>query len=236
MTPVYRVFHDDTCENDLEKVFGVSEAPMRMGQLVQCLQANVSGVLSDPLSFDLELYEPTHKSVGYLIAERTLEPESDPWDFGYFHTVERSFLHGKSKRRVVPAPDFQSLTQLTHLASSPDYTRATLGHADLVVEPIAVALTATAVDYICELLRELWLTQTANESSMARTYSHAAFRQIVSLGEAALPFMFRHLADEPELWTVGLSMVTESDPVQSAKSPEEAILAWQEWRRVHRPS
>jgi hypothetical protein len=232
MAPIHRAFRGDASIKIMDKGFGIADGPMRMGQLVKCVQADVFGSLQDLLSPDLELYEPLQRSVGYLMAGPTVELEPKWYDVRYFRPSEGVYLLAKSKRRPSAAHDAQTFGFAEPRVPG-GYVPAAQGQADSVSEPGAVGLTTAAIDNICELLRDLWLSQTANDSSMARIYSHPAFRQIVGLGEAALPFMYRHLVDEPELWTVGLTMVTGADPAADAQSPEEAIRAWRAWREAH---
>jgi hypothetical protein len=166
------------------------------------------------------------------MAASTVEAEHEKYDVGYFRPLEGVYLLTKSKRRPSPARDSQTLG-LAEPTVVGGYVPAARRQEDSGPEPGAVGLPVAALDNICELLRELLLSQTANDSSMARIYSHPAFRQIVELGEAVLPFMYRHLAEEPELWAVALSIVTGADPAADAGSPEEAIQAWGVWREAH---
>src|SRR5688500_16403755 len=67
-----------------------------------------------------------------------------------------------------------------------------------------------------ELLQELaaqWRRETSHYSSQTQMANHPAYQQIISLGPAALPFIFRELAGKRDFWYYALSAITGDNPI-----------------------
>jgi hypothetical protein len=74
---------------------------------------------------------------------------------------------------------------------------------------------------------------TAHLSSTTRIVTHPAFREIVALGAAVIPFMLRDLQHQPRLWVWALPEITGTDPVPPADRGDIARMseAWVTWGR-----
>jgi hypothetical protein len=78
-----------------------------------------------------------------------------------------------------------------------------------------------------------WEAETAHLSSHTAIIGHPAFREIVGLGEAAIPLMLGDLEQRPKLWVWALPEITGTDPVPPADAGEVAKMrdAWLRWGR-----
>jgi len=80
-----------------------------------------------------------------------------------------------------------------------------------------------------------WAAETGFLSSYTDIVEHAAFREIIGMGEAVVPLMLRDLGERPRLWVWALPEITGANPVD----PEEAgnivkmTEAWLRWGRAH---
>jgi hypothetical protein len=92
-----------------------------------------------------------------------------------------------------------------------------------------VVLDQGAVEAICDLLSELWVSQTRADSSLESIFGHAAFRQIANMGAAGIRFMLEHLEDNPARWSTGLAIATGENPVPMGASTSQAVAAWTQW-------
>jgi len=67
-----------------------------------------------------------------------------------------------------------------------------------------------------ELFQQLatqWRKDTAHFSSQTQMANHPAYQQIISLGPAVLPFIFRELARKRDFWFYALTAITGDDPI-----------------------
>jgi type I restriction enzyme M protein len=81
---------------------------------------------------------------------------------------------------------------------------------------------------------ELWKRQTRHLSSVTKTTAHQAYREIVRMGMAAVPFILKELAEKPDHWFVALHEITGADPVpkESQGRVEEMAEAWLAWGKA----
>jgi hypothetical protein len=82
-----------------------------------------------------------------------------------------------------------------------------------------------------QTLAEQWKAATAFLSSTTAMVSHPAYRAIIELGPAVVPFILRDLEREPAHWFEALKAITGEDPVPRedwGKIPamRAAWLAW----------
>jgi hypothetical protein len=79
------------------------------------------------------------------------------------------------------------------------------------------------------------MAETARLSSYTAIVGHPAFREIVSMGNAVVPFMLRDLEQEPRLWVWALAEITGADPVPTCDAGKIAKMreAWLRWGREH---
>lgn len=80
-------------------------------------------------------------------------------------------------------------------------------------------------------LADDWERETAHQSSGRRREGHAAHREIVSMGEAAVPLLLRDLQSRGRRWFAALHAITGANPVSAQDAGQfdrmrEAWLAW----------
>lgn len=82
-----------------------------------------------------------------------------------------------------------------------------------------------------EELAEKWKKETAFDSTMLRITMHPAYQRIMGMGPAALPFIFRDLAKQPDYWFIALTAITGENPVpkEDAGNLPRMTKAWLEW-------
>lgn len=84
-------------------------------------------------------------------------------------------------------------------------------------------------------LRETWLGETRNLSSVDRKILNESYQRIIGMGRRALPHIFRALRANTEFWFPALFSITGTDPI-----PPEAVGdidamrdLWLEWGDQH---
>jgi hypothetical protein len=80
-------------------------------------------------------------------------------------------------------------------------------------------------------LAKKWKNDTRNQSSISSVVMHAAYLDIIGLGESALPFILRDLQKENNHWFVALRAIAKTSPIKSEdagkmKNMREAWLKW----------
>ena len=82
------------------------------------------------------------------------------------------------------------------------------------------------------LVRE-WKRDTEAQSSVARMTRHPAYRQIIDLGEEAIPLLLLELKRSPDFWFAALRSLTGADPVPKEAAGKIKLMAraWIEWGR-----
>lgn len=91
------------------------------------------------------------------------------------------------------------------------------------------------MDLECKFQRlaKEWREETAHVSSMTDLVLHPRYQNIIGMGTAILPILFRELQREPDYWFWALNAITEEDPT----NPEDAgdlpkmTEAWLKWAR-----
>lgn len=80
-------------------------------------------------------------------------------------------------------------------------------------------------------LADRWQEETAHSSSMTQMVLHPAYQQIIGKGPAALPFIFKELAERPHHWFWALQAITGEDPIpaESRGILPEMAQSWLEW-------
>lgn len=84
-----------------------------------------------------------------------------------------------------------------------------------------------------ETLRIEWLAQRGPTSSPSRMASLPAYRQIVALGEPAIPLLLAELEREPDFWFAALREITGANPVLPEHRGNLAEMSndWVNWGR-----
>lgn len=82
-------------------------------------------------------------------------------------------------------------------------------------------------------LAEQWYIGTMFRSSYLDKILHPAYQKILTLGEAAVPFILRELQDAPSDWFWALRFLTDADPTtpEQAGDMEAMSAAWLDWGR-----
>lgn len=84
-------------------------------------------------------------------------------------------------------------------------------------------------------LETLWREETGHLSSSSKIVGHPAFREIIRMGTAVVPFMLRDLEQQPRLWVWVLPEITGEDPVPISDCGDIAqmTVAWLRWAKEH---
>lgn len=104
-----------------------------------------------------------------------------------------------------------------------------------VAAPLAQPEIEPAPDHATfERLADEWEMATLFVSNIEPFLEHPAYRQIIAMGEAAVPWLLARLDEgRPAHWFVALFQLTGAKPVPPASRGRirEMTAAWQEWGR-----
>jgi hypothetical protein len=86
-----------------------------------------------------------------------------------------------------------------------------------------------------ERLVKWWREENRFTSSMTKLIMHQAYQQIIGIGPAAVPLIFRELQRNPDHWFWALTAITGDNPVkpEDAGDVERMTQAWLEWGKQH---
>lgn len=88
-------------------------------------------------------------------------------------------------------------------------------------------------DYIDRFYRLVsqWRAQTLHSSFTEQKVQHSAFRQIVDMGESAVPLILKEIATHTDFLYLALQLITGENPVpeRDRTSARAAIDAWILW-------
>jgi hypothetical protein len=96
------------------------------------------------------------------------------------------------------------------------------------------AESADEIETSFHRLAEEWKSETAPLSSIRLKKEHPAYRQLVAIGEPAIPLILADLARKPShlFWVLrDITRVNPADP-RVAKDFLDVIRAWIEWGRA----
>ena len=84
-------------------------------------------------------------------------------------------------------------------------------------------------------LASLWRSETEFQSSPRAMADHPAYREIIAMGEPAVPLILAELKARPDFWFDALRAITGVEPVPKAARGDVAAMsaAWLEWGREH---
>jgi len=104
--------------------------------------------------------------------------------------------------------------------------------------PVKQTPATAPVETVPERFRRLeatWTAETGYLSSYTDIVQHAAFQEIVRMGEAVVPLMLRDLEERPRLWVWALPEITGVDPVAPDDGGNIAKMseAWLRWGRAN---
>ncbi len=79
--------------------------------------------------------------------------------------------------------------------------------------PFLVEIADPALAVRFERLADCWKQKTAFLSSASAMIGHPAYREIIDLGEGAVPLLLEDLRREPAHWFEALQAITGENPV-----------------------
>jgi hypothetical protein len=84
-------------------------------------------------------------------------------------------------------------------------------------------------------LEARWTAETGYLSSCSDIVEHPAFREIIGLGKAVVPFLLRDLEERPRLWVWALPEITGENPVSPNEGGNIGKMseAWLRWGRAN---
>ncbi|MDZ7359114.1 MAG: hypothetical protein ONB46_00090 [candidate division KSB1 bacterium] len=84
-----------------------------------------------------------------------------------------------------------------------------------------------------QLLAKEWRDETVHLSSMTKLVMHPKYQNIIGMGPAVLPILFRELQKSPDHWFWALNAITEEDPTnpEDAGDLRKMTEAWLKWAR-----
>ena len=79
-----------------------------------------------------------------------------------------------------------------------------------------------------------WINETGGDSSGLKVLAHPAYHEILDMGQAALPLIFRHLEGGGYHWYAALKQLTGASPVpKDVRSRRRAREIWLSCARDH---
>lgn len=80
-------------------------------------------------------------------------------------------------------------------------------------------------------LEKIWTAETGYLSNPSEIVGHAAFQEIITMGDAVIPLMLRDLEERPRLWVWALADITGASPVPDSERGNIAKMseAWLRW-------
>ena len=82
-------------------------------------------------------------------------------------------------------------------------------------------------------LADEWYKSTGYLSSMDKASRHPAYQEIIRLGEAVLPYLFRDLKATHRHWFIALKQITGANPIPLADAGNVPKIAdaWLRWAK-----
>jgi hypothetical protein len=113
----------------------------------------------------------------------------------------------------------------------------------VVQVPLNVKVETSQLAIPCEVVSEVetrfralaeqWYMETMFVSTYLDKILHPAYQKILTLGEAAIPFILRELQDVPNDWFWALRIISNDDPVKPEQAGDMDAMAeaWLSWGR-----
>jgi hypothetical protein len=107
--------------------------------------------------------------------------------------------------------------------------------ASVPVKQAPAVKPAESIEQQLRRLESLWTAETGYLSDPGEIVNHAAFREIISMGDVVVPFMMRDLQERPRLWVWALPDITGADPVSASDrgNIRKMSEAWLVWGKEH---
>ena len=101
----------------------------------------------------------------------------------------------------------------------------------LVVEPLE---PDEALVQRFEALVDKWRSETEHLSSLSTMSQHAAYQEIIGMGQAAVPLLLHALRQKPQHFGPALAAITGARPVLAEHAGNLALIAedWLAWGRA----
>jgi hypothetical protein len=101
--------------------------------------------------------------------------------------------------------------------------------------PLAAAPATETVEDRFRRLEATWLAEVGHHSSTSKLVKHPAYREIIAMGVAVVPYLLGDLAQKPRLWVWALPDITCADPVSESDRGNIVKMteAWLAWGRAH---
>lgn len=95
--------------------------------------------------------------------------------------------------------------------------------------------TATTIEAEFQRLATEWKQETAHLSSSVMIAEHRAYKEIIEMGEDAIPFILRDLEESPSQWFWALRSIAKESPVrpENRGDVDAMTAAWLDWGRRH---
>jgi len=102
-----------------------------------------------------------------------------------------------------------------------------------IEKPIAAKKESASMERKFQLLAKEWREETSHLSSMTKLVMHPKYQNIIGMGPAVLPILFRELQKKPDHWFWALSAITEENPTnpEDAGDLRKMSDAWLKWAR-----
>ncbi len=83
------------------------------------------------------------------------------------------------------------------------------------------------------ILADQWKAETGMFSLHEQKAQHPAYREIIAMGDQAIPLILRELQERPYRWFAALRELTGENPIplESAGQFEPGVAAWLKWGR-----
>jgi len=105
--------------------------------------------------------------------------------------------------------------------------------SDVSIEPTAESAERFADRFA--KLAATWREETRFSSRMGRDAEHPAYREIIAMGEKAVPLLLADLEKEADHWFIALYRITGVNPVlkEDAGNIDKMAAAWLAWGRAN---
>jgi len=103
------------------------------------------------------------------------------------------------------------------------------------VNQMPETLATETVEERFRRLEATWMAEVGHHSSTTKLVNHPAFQEIIRMGNAVVPFLFRDLEQRPRLWVWALADITGADPVPVSDRGNIVKMseAWLRWGRAN---
>ena len=86
-----------------------------------------------------------------------------------------------------------------------------------------------------QALADRWENERPHGANVHRMVNHPAYRQIIRMGQPAVPWLLERLSQKPDHWFVALAEITGANPVPEASQGKikEMAQAWIDWGKAN---